>query len=77
VIIYTNEHEYNKYIKGNFNNNPLWICSLDEEPPIDRDWKFWQYTHRGEMDGIKGWVDFNTFNGSRGEWNSFLSGGAR
>ena len=77
VIIYTNEHEYNKYIKGNFNNNPIWICSLDEEPPVDRPWLFWQYAHRGEIDGIKGWVDLNTFNGGRSEWNSFISGGAR
>jgi len=77
VIIYTNEHEYNKYIKNNFNKNPLWICSLDEEPPIDREWKFWQYAHRGKMDGIKGWVDLNTFNGSRSDWNSYISGGSR
>ena len=77
VIIYTNGHEYNKYIKNNFNRNPLWICSLDEEPPIDRDWTFWQYAHKGEMSGIKGWVDLNTFNGGRGDWNRFISGGAR
>ncbi|NVO11569.1 MAG: lysozyme [Bacteroidales bacterium] len=77
VIIYTNEHEYNKYIKDNFNKNPLWICSLDEEPPIDRTWTFWQYAHRGEMEGIKGWVDVNTFNGSRGDWNNFINGGSR
>jgi len=77
VIIYTNENEYNKYIKNNFNKNPLWICSLDEEPPIDREWKFWQYAHRGKLDGLKGRVDLNTFNGSRSDWNSFISGGSR
>ena len=77
VIIYTNEHEYNKYIKDNFNKNPLWICSLDEEPPIDREWLYWQYAHKGEISGIKGWVDLNTFNGSKSEWNSFISGGSR
>jgi len=77
VIIYTNEHEYNKYIKGNFLKNPLWICSLDVEPPIDREWTFWQYAHRGEMIGIKGLVDLNTFNGSKNEWNNFIRGGAR
>jgi len=77
VIIYTNGHEYNKYIKNNFNSNPLWICSLDEEPPIDREWKYWQYAHRGKLDGIKGWVDLNTFNGNKSEWNRYISGGAR
>lgn len=77
VIIYTNEHEYNKYIKDNFNKNPLWICSLDEEPPIDRAWTFWQYAHRGKLDGIKGWVDVNTFNGTKGDWNRFLNRGFR
>lgn len=77
VIIYTNGHEYNKYIKNNFNNNPLWICSLDEVPPIDREWKFWQYAHKGEIDGIKGWVDLNTFNGSRNDWNDYIGKGGR
>lgn len=77
VIIYTNGHEYNKYIKNNFNSNPLWICSLDEVPPIDREWKIWQYAHKGKIDGIKGFVDLNTFNGSKSAWNSFISGGAR
>ena len=27
-------------------------------------WSFWQYTDVGEIDGIKGYVDFNIFNGS-------------
>ena len=77
VIIYTNGNEYNKFIKNNFNSNPVWICSLDEEPPIDRVWRFWQYAHRGKIDGIKGWVDLNTFNGSQSEWNSYINSGAK
>jgi len=77
VIIYTNEHEFNKYIKGNFNSNPIWICSLDEEPTVNREWRYWQYTHRGKLNGIKGFVDCNTFNGSRSEWNNHVSSGAR
>ncbi|MHC1705267.1 MAG: glycoside hydrolase family 25 protein [Tenuifilaceae bacterium] len=77
VLLYMNEHDYNKYIKDNFNNNPLWICSLDEEPNIDRDWKFWQYTHRGKLDGLKGLFDLNTFNGDRGDWNKYIKSVSR
>lgn len=73
VIIYMNEHDYNKYIKDNFNDNPLWVCSLDEEPNIDRDWKFWQYTHRGKLKSQRGLFDFNTFNGGKAEWSRYFN----
>lgn len=72
VLIYTNQNEYKKYIKDNFNQNPIWISSLEEEPEIDRVWRFWQYTHRGKLEGVKGFVDYNTFNGSKDEWADYL-----
>lgn len=71
VLIYTNEHEYGKYIKGNFTQNPLWVCFLEQEVEIDRPWRFWQYTHRGEVAGINGKVDLNTFNGGAKEWGQY------
>lgn len=27
-------------------------------------WKFWQHTDAGKLPGIKGYVDFNIYNGS-------------
>jgi lysozyme len=77
VLIYMNENDYERYIKDNFNRNPLWICSLDEEPKIDRAWKFWQYSHRGKLKGIRGLFDFNTFNGDRQDWNNFINANAK
>ncbi|MCF0210687.1 MAG: hypothetical protein HUK18_05185 [Bacteroidales bacterium] len=62
-IIYTNIDTYNKYIKGSFDDYPLWLCRLCSEPNI-HSWSFWQYSHKGIVPGIKGNVDMNIFNGS-------------
>ncbi|MBQ9312025.1 MAG: glycoside hydrolase family 25 protein [Bacteroidales bacterium] len=62
-IIYTNVNTYNKYIKGSFDDYPLWLCKLCTEPSL-KTWTFWQYTHKGIVPGIKGSVDMNFFNGS-------------
>lgn len=64
-ILYTNKDGYNRFIKGNFDNYPLWICSFTD-PPLDRtrsNWMFWQYSHHGKLDGIEGSVDMNVFYG--------------
>lgn len=59
IILYTNKDGYNRFIKGNFDNYPLWICSFTEpEPGID--WTIWQYSHSGRVKGIRGKVDLNT-----------------
>jgi len=62
-IIYTNRDCYNLYIKENFSENFIWICSLDEEPKDEeiKNWIIWQFTHKGELPGIVGNVDFNYF----------------
>jgi lysozyme len=28
------------------------------------EWKFWQHTDAGKLPGVKGYVDFNIYNGS-------------
>ena len=71
-IIYTNVESYNKYIKGNFDDYPLWLCKLCNEPATVKDWKFWQYTHKGSVPGIKGNVDMNVYNGSYAEFVNFI-----
>ena len=48
-----------------FNDYPYWIAhyyvdSVKYEGP----WKFWQHTDCGRLPGIKGYVDFNIYNGS-------------
>jgi len=72
VMIYTNESSYQKYIQGNFESNKIWICSFSPQPKNLKTWTFWQHSHNGKLEGAEGWVDINTFNGTRKEWNQFL-----
>lgn len=61
-VIYTNMDCYKLYIKDHFPHNPIWICSLREEPNEDvKKWIIWQFTHKGELPGIVGDIDFNYF----------------
>lgn len=71
-IIYTNIETYNKYIKGNFDDYPLWICKLCNEPSSTIKWNIWQYSHKGSVAGVKGNVDMNIFNGSYEEFIDFI-----
>ncbi len=73
VMIYTNESSYQKYIQGNFDSNKIWICSFSPQPKNLNTWTFWQHSHHGKLEGAEGWVDINTFNGTRKEWNQFLN----
>ncbi|MDD4972352.1 MAG: GH25 family lysozyme [Paludibacter sp.] len=77
MIIYTNINSYNRFIKGHFEDNPIWICSFNKDRiiPDNRNWLFWQHAHNGKLDGIKGYVDLNTFNGSAEEWKMYLNSG--
>lgn len=71
VIIYTNKEGYYDYIYGKLGNYPLWICSFSDVP-INAEWTFWQYNHRGRVKGIKGDVDLNVFCGSKEQWDRFM-----
>lgn len=71
VMIYTNKDGYHKFIKDNFDDYPLWLCSLNRRP--DLDWTIWQYSHWGKVDGIAGDVDLNRFYGSLDQWNNWLN----
>lgn len=72
IMIYSNESSYKKYIEGFFDKNEIWICSFSKKPNIDKNWTFWQHSHKGKFDGADGWVDINTFNGTKKEWNKYL-----
>ena len=61
-VIYTNIDCYKLYINNSFPNNPIWISSLNKEPNDDiKNWIIWQFTHKGELDGIVGDLDLNYF----------------
>jgi Lyzozyme M1 (1,4-beta-N-acetylmuramidase) len=72
VLIYTNEHTFQKYIEGNFPMNDLWISSFNDPPKVRFQWTFWQYTHKGRLKGIDHLVDINTFWGDRKSWKNYL-----
>lgn len=67
VTFYTNRKGYESYLLDTFAGHPLWICSFSETP-IDAEWQYWQYSHRGEVDGVDGDCDLNAFFGSREDW---------
>lgn len=70
-IIYTNLDCYKLYINNNFPDNPIWICSLDKEPSDNiKNWVIWQFSHKGELSGMVGDIDFNYFRYSFDRLNS-------
>ena len=73
VMFYTNVEGYYDYIADTFPGAPLWICSFHKNP-INAEWTFWQHNHHGNVEGISGDVDLNSFCGSRDEWLAFLDG---
>lgn len=71
VMIYTNKDGYEKFIKDNFEDYPLWLCSF-VEPSDSINWHIWQYSHWGEVEGIDGDVDLNTFYGNEQDWKEWI-----
>ena len=67
-IIYTNQKFFNQYLANHFSDHLIWIARYNSlfDPHLakERTWDFWQYGNRGRLDGIKGDVDFNVFNGT-------------
>lgn len=70
--LYCNKSDYYRFLADSFPGNSLWICSFSDNP-VAADWKFWQYNHKGKVNGIRGDVDLNVFGGSRDEWYNFIS----
>lgn len=76
-IIYTTYKVYRRYIKGRFNDYPLWIRNVyyPPGPEIEVDWTFWQYTDTAQLDGYNGdekYIDMNVFYGSMEELEKLI-----
>lgn len=72
-IIYTTLPVYYRYVKENFSDYPLWIRCTQLEPDI-MEWKFWQYSDKGRLDGYYGdepCIDLNVFYGSEEEFYEY------
>lgn len=71
-IIYTNKQCYRLYINDNFENNPVWICDLHNEPVNINNWIIWQFSHKGQLPGVDGDIDLNYFRYSYDQLNKIL-----
>lgn len=73
VIIYTNKGGYHRFIRGQLEEMPVWVCSFTNPPMPTGEWTLWQHSHQSHVDGIDGYVDLNTFNGDSLSWEQWLS----
>lgn len=69
-IIYTTYTVYNDYIKGEFEDYPLWVRSVYCPPSVlfGNKWSFWQYMDTAMLDGYAGdqkYIDVNVFKGTK------------
>lgn len=63
-IIYSGEKYYTSFLKKEFGNYLFWIANYNvfvEE--LRPEWRFWQFTEKANVSGIKGNVDVNVYNG--------------
>ena len=65
-IIYTYYKFKEQYLSAPvFDDYPYWIAHYYvDKVQYKGKWKFWQHTDVGKLPGIKGYVDFNIYNGS-------------
>jgi len=65
-IIYTYRKFKEKYLSAPvFDDYPYWIAHYYvDKVEYQGAWKFWQHTDVGRLPGIKGYVDFDIYNGS-------------
>lgn len=59
-LIYTYESFYNSYLTGELNGYKLFIAKYNTQPPVlndGRDIFAWQYTAKGRINGVSGYVD--------------------
>jgi lysozyme len=62
-IIYTHPHLYTHYLKGQFEDHPLWLCDYKSKPR--HEWAIWQHTSKARIYGFRGRVDKNVMKSDR------------
>lgn len=74
-ILYVVYPLYNQYIKGDYEEYPIWIRDILKPPSLSdkREWLFWQYCNRGKLYGINTFVDLNVYKGNLNELKMLLS----
>ncbi len=75
-IIYTTPGFYEDADLRNFKGYEYWLRTTAKSPREaypGQNWRFWQYSATGLIDGIEGEVDLNAFSGSRAGWSAWLA----
>ena len=65
-LVYSYGSFWETNLKDSVGDYPLWLAEYAAKPrlPAGKDhWSLWQYSEKGKVDGIKGPVDLNYFNG--------------
>ena len=65
-LVYTGTNFYNHYLAGKLNGYKLMIAQYSSSTPIlvdDKEYLLWQYTGKGHINGIRGYVDKSRFMG--------------
>lgn len=68
-LVYTFRNFYNKHLLGCLDGYQLMIAMYTDEEPVladDRDITLWQYTGKGRIVGVNGYVDKSRFLGRHG-----------
>ena len=78
-ILYTYHKFKQQYLSAPvFNDYPYWIAHYYvDKVEYKGAWKFWQHTDAGKIPGIKGYVDFNIYNGSYYDLKKMTIGSSR
>ena len=66
-LLYTFTNFYNCYLIGKINDYKLMIAQYTQREPVlrdGRDFEMWQYTGKGQINGINGYVDKSRFMGN-------------
>jgi lysozyme len=66
-IFYVIQDFYHRFSIGSlFPYHPIWVRDIYNKPALsdNRDWILWQYSNRGQVQGIATYVDLNVFRGT-------------
>ncbi len=77
-IVYASPGFWNQHMNSNFGSYPLWVAQYGvQTPKIPNgwtDWKFWQYSQSGHVNGVNGAVDLDYFQGTTDDLAAFVGG---
>lgn len=68
-LLYTFTNFYNRHLRGKIDGYPLMIAQYTAREPVladEREITMWQYTGKGRIEGVKGYVDKSRFMGRHG-----------